>query len=193
MTIFDEAQHHEKEWWGNCCNTLGEELKQLIYAHHMGLAFLEKNGQPYILDLDGKIVVDIGGGPSSLLLKAINGKFIVVDPCEYPKWVEERYWYANIEYIKQPAELVSESILETADEVWIYNVLQHVMDPEEIIKKAKLAKKVRVFEWIDSEVNAMHPHQLTEEKLNSWLGGKGKVETLNGINGCYGKAYYGTF
>lgn len=187
------AQQHEKDWWGNCGNVLGEELKQLVYAHHMGLGFIERNGVPYIIDLNGKVIVDIGGGPNSLLLKAINGKSIVVDPCDYPKWVEERYWYCNVEYIKQTAEDVSESILNAADEVWIYNVLQHVKDPALIIEKCKKAKKIRVFEWIDAETNEMHPHRLTEEKLNEWLGGKGKVEVFNGINGCYGKAYYGTF
>lgn len=191
--MWNKAQEHEKNWWGNCTNTLGEELKQMIYAHHMGIGFIEKNGIPYIIDLDGKVIVDIGGGPTSLLLKAINGKCIVVDPCDYPQWVKERYWYANVEYIKQAAEDLPESILVNSDEAWIYNVLQHVKNPEEIIRKAKLSKKVRIFEWIDAETNEMHPHRLTEENLNKWLGGKGKVEILNGINGCYGKVYYGTF
>jgi hypothetical protein len=172
---------------------LGEELKQLIYAHHMGLTHQEINGKPYIFDLEGKTIVDIGGGPNSLLLKCINFRGAVIDPCDYPNWVATRYSELGIDYIKQTGEDVSESILESADEVWIYNVLQHTIDPEKIIKKAKLAKKIRIFEWIDAEQNHAHPHVLTEEKLNEWLGGKGKIETFNGINGCYGKAFYGTF
>lgn len=193
MSTFENAQLEEKNWWGTCANTLGEEMKQLVYAHHMGLTFQEIDGRPYNIDLDGKVIIDIGGGPSSLLLKGINGKCIVIDPCDYPKWVAERYWQQNIEYIVQQGENVATELLESADEVWIYNVLQHTENPEKIIKLAKLAKKIRIFEWIDAETNHAHPHLLTEEKLNSWLGGVGKVEKFNGLNGCYGKAYYGTF
>ena len=32
-----EATVWEKNWWGNCCNTFGEEFKQLAYADKMGL------------------------------------------------------------------------------------------------------------------------------------------------------------
>jgi hypothetical protein len=191
--MWEQAQKFEKNWWGTCTNTLGEELKQLTYAKRMGIKFSKRDGIPFIIDLQGKTVVDIGGGPNSLLLKLENGKGIVVDPCDYPNWVKERYWIANIEYIKMAAEDVPESILVTANEAWIYNCLQHTKNPEEIIRKAKLTGKVRIFEWIDAEVNEGHPHQLTEENLNKWLGGKGTVETLMGENECYGKCYYGTF
>lgn len=187
------AQEHEKNWWGNCCNTFGEELKQTIYADKMGIKFIERDGNPFIIDLEGKTVLDVGCGPSSLLLKTVNGKRGGIDPCDYPEWVLERYKAAGINFAREAGEDMPEDAMPFISEIWIYNVLQHVKDPESIIKKAKLAKKIRIFEWIDAETNAMHPHQLTEEKLNEWLGGKGTVEQLNGIAGCFGKAYYGTF
>ena len=79
------------------------------------------------------------------------------------------------------------------DEVWIYNCMQHAIDPGAIISNAKRAAPVlRIFEWIDIPAHEGHPHELTEESLNSWIGKKGSVIQLN-QSGCYGKAYYGVF
>ena len=202
--MWDIAQKHEKDWWGNCCNTLGEEMKQLVYAEKMGLKFIEKDGRPFIIDLEGKKVLDIGGGPCSLLLKTINSPLrVVIDPCEYPSWVEKRYIEAGIEFGQFTGEEIPEDIIQKFDEVWIYNVLQHVQDPEKVIQNAKRAGKVvRIFEWIDAETNEMHPHSLKELDLDKWLMPmqvvtdktytKG-VEYLENIKGCTGNCYYGTF
>lgn len=185
--MWNEAQQFEKVWWGTCVNTLGEELKQLAYAERMGIKFEKRDGIPYIIDLQGKTIIDIGGGPTSLLLKAVNGKGIVIDPCDYPNWVSERYWMSNIEHFRTPAE---DFEFPQANEVWIYNCLQHTKDPERIIEKSKKIGFIRIFEWIDSEQNEGHPQILTEENLNNWLGIKGSVEELIGENECFGKAYY---
>ena len=82
------------------------------------------------------------------------------------------------------------------DEVWLYNVLQHTQDPEKIIRNAQRAGRIiRIFEWIETRIsiNEGHPHSFTEQQLNEWLGGEGKVETLNGQANCWGKCYYGIF
>lgn len=79
-------------------------------------------------------------------------------------------------------------------EAWVYNVLQHVMDPEKIIQVAKRAARViRLFEWIDIPPHPGHPHELTEANLSKWLGGEGTVEEFKGENGLSGKAFYGVF
>jgi hypothetical protein len=54
------------------------------------------------------------------------------------------------------------------------------------------SKIIRIFEWIDEPISIGHPQLLTEEKLNKWLGGVGKVERLD-ESGCHGMAYYGVF
>lgn len=191
MINHELAQDEERNWWADCSNMLGEELKQTVYAQYMGLKFHENDGKPYQIDLTGKRVVDIGGGPQSLLLKA-NGAIrrVVADPCDYPNWVATRYTETQIDYLKVPGEEIDDDILKEADEVWIYNVLQHVQSPETIIKKAKQAGKIRIFEWLEAGTNHAHPHELTKEELDKWLGVDGQVVTLNGIYGCYGKAYY---
>ena len=182
----------EKDWWGNCCNTYGEEEKQLVYARKMGLAFFHNGKSPYNIDMQGKSVLDIGGGPCSLLLKCVKlGLSEVVDPCEYPGWVGERYYIAAIVFSQARGEDIRH--INGFDECWIYNVLQHTDDPEKIIANMRRASKIiRIFEWVDTPTNIGHPHTLTKEKLNQWLGGEGKVEDLK-EGGCTGKAYYGVF
>lgn len=182
-----QDQSFESSWWGNCINTFGEETKQITYAHRMGLTVVPDNGHWPVYDMQGKSVVDLGGGPVSMLLKCKNVSGIVVDPCNYPDWIKERYKIAGIDYIVKPAE---EFYTDMFDECWIYNVLQHVMDPKKIIENARsFSKVIRIFEWIDLPAHIGHPHELKEEKLNDWLGAKGTTEQMN-ENGCYGKAYY---
>lgn len=191
--MHDHAQDFEKDWWGTCQNTYGEEEKQLAYAARMGLSFFHNRKSPYNIDLQGRSVLDIGGGPSSLLLKCENSGFTaVVDPCDYPEWVHQRYEEASISYTKEQGEKIVKPKI-TFDEVWIYNVLQHTESPETIINNAKAAGKIiRIFEWIDTITNQGHPHSLNEKDLNKWLGGEGKTEMLN-QTGLYGRCYYGIF
>lgn len=191
---WNTAQEWERQWWGSCQNTYGEEEKQLLYANRMGLRPYHDGRSPYNFDLKGRSVLDIGGGPVSLLLKCTNfKKSYVIDPCEYPNWVWKRYQAAGIEYWHFSGEEVPAGADEF-DEVWLYNVLQHTQDPEKIIRNAQRAGKIiRIFEWIDTRINEGHPHSLTEQQLNEWLSGEGKVEVLNGQANCYGRCYYGIF
>ena len=193
MSIWSEAQKWEGSWWGTCQNTYGEEEKQLLYANRMGLQNFHNGKSPYNFDLQGKSVIDIGGGPCSILIKCVNVVGTVIDPLPLPEWVSERYKLADIKYIRGEGEVC---LVNTGhfDEVWIYNVLQHTSDPEAIIKNAKkYGKIIRIFEWVDTVSNEGHPHILTENKLNEWLGGEGKVEMLNGQANCSGRCYYGIF
>lgn len=189
---WDEHQDFEAGWWGNCVNTYGEETKQLSYAHRMGLKQVNTDGHWPVYDMEGASVLDLGGGPASILLKATNlGRATVVDPCEYPDWIRQRYTVAGVDYERVPAEQWTSEV--TYDECWIYNVLQHVQDPERIIANARAsAMIVRIFEWIDLPPHLGHPHELKAASLTSWLGGHGTVEQMN-ENGCVGRAFYGTF
>ena len=188
----------EKDWWGDCVNTLREELLQFAYSKRMGLQSTYNSRTDYNIDMRGKSVIDMGGGPTSLLLKCQNVKGTVIDPCKFPDWVGGRYKAAGIKYFQIKAEDLT---LAQADEVWIYNVLQHTVDPELIIKNArKAAGTIRLFEYIDTGTSDGHPHELTEAKLNSWLCSRGAVEWINeegdselNKHGAIGKAYYGVF
>lgn len=176
----------ERSYWGDCCNTFDEDQKHYVYAKYMGLEQVH-----FSFNVHGRSILDIGGGPTSMLLKTINmprGK--VIDPIDYPQWTKDRYRIKNIDVQVSPGEEMNES---GWDEVWIYNCLQHAEDPGLIISKARKASKVlRIFEWVDIPAHEGHPHELTEATLNAWIGEQGKVVHLS-EQGCFGKAYYGVF
>lgn len=172
----------EREWWGDCTNTADEEAKQLKYAELMGLDSMRVDGSGWFsapFDLGGRSVLDIGGGPVSLLLKCRNrGDCAVLDPIRWPDWVHERYEAAGISYLQCRAE--SAHLSQVYDEVWIYNVLQHVQDPQKVIEVAIAhGRAVRVFEWLGGEPNAMHPNVMTREFLDGALGVEGVVHTVD--------------
>lgn len=195
-----KAQSWERLWWANCVNTLFEEEKQIIYADKMGLNLVGNEKTPYVIDLNLNSVLDIGGGACSLLLKCIKGTGVVIDPLPLPEWVIARYKEAGIGFINIKGEdmfssrnKLKDMCKDVFDEVWIYNVLQHTENPKKIIENAlKLGKIVRIFEWINTPISDGHINTLTEKELNSWLGGEGKIETMN-KKPTTGIAYYGIF
>jgi hypothetical protein len=178
----------ESQYWGDCCNTFDEDQKHYVYARYMGLKQVG-----YSFDVAGARIIDIGGGPTSMLLKTINlaPRSLVVDPLKYPKWTYARYAAKGIQpIIMRGEDLTITHFQRGCDEAWIYNCLQHTDDPELIIKNAlNAAKTLRIFEWVDIPPHDGHPIELTKEKLDKWTGGLGQVITL-AESGCFGKAYY---
>lgn len=194
---WQESQRVEAAWWGDCTNTYMEETKQLVYANRIGLMSVtnpDDGGHYPLYDLKGKSILDVGGGPVSILLKTIQGgRMVVLDPCWHPEWVTHRYMSHGIGYLRIPAEKYVLGY-QPFDEAWIYNVLQHVQDPEQVVAAARQsANLVRVFEWMFIDPYEGHPHRLDPDSLNRWLDGVGTVETMS-EPWCLGaNAYYGVF
>lgn len=175
--------HFESQYWGNCTNTFDEEQKHYIYAKYMGL-----ERKHYSFNLYNKRIIDIGGGPVSMMLKGIDLKEgLVCDPLIYPEWTKVRYLEKNIKVKHLRGEDVSEV---GWDEAWMYNCLQHTDDPQKVINNAlKSAKIFRIFEWIDIPPHEGHPQMLTREFLDRIIGKNGETVQL-AENGCFGRAYY---
>jgi hypothetical protein len=186
----DDDYKFEKDYWGDCCNTFDEDQKHYVYARYMNL-----QRSHYSFLLENKSVLDIGGGPSSMLLKCRGlAKGLVIDPIEYPRWTKMRYLEKNINVEVKRGE---DCNTRGWDEAWIYNCLQHTDDPILIIQNAKnAAKVVRIFEWINIPPHDGHPVQLTKDLLESCFMDITKIKsgtvTLQ-ESGCYGEAYYGVF
>jgi hypothetical protein len=181
----------EQSFWGDCCNTFDEQQKHYVYARLMGLPVAG-----YSLDVGTPRVLDIGGGPCSMLL--LCNKYMsdswVVDPVPYPTWTRQRYSQKGIQVLRKSGEDLTPEYFQCAwnppfDEAWIYNCLQHCRDPQAIIRNAlSCARRLRLFEWVDIPPHEGHPHELTAEKLDRWTGERGHVVEL-AESGCYGRGY----
>lgn len=212
----DKGLEWEKNWWGTCQNTYGEETKQFFYASKMGLKLHKSHQSPYNIAHWGVSVLDIGGGPVSLLLKVdrmgnkgmciTDGcdctppRLKVIDPIQFPAWVYKRYELAGIEYeIKGGEDITAPKRIgyngDIWNEVWIYNVLQHVKDPKKVIANARrVGSMIRIFEWLDMKPTSTHPHTLQKVELDQWLGGEGKEEIIKTPwDGLAAHCYYGVF
>jgi hypothetical protein len=173
----------EKKFWNNCTNTFDEEQKHYVYAKYMKIM-----QQGFAFVSEGQRILDIGGGPVSMLLKVKNLKEgLVWDPIDYPQWTKDRYAIKNIKVKVAPGEILDEK---GWDEVWIYNCLQHTEDPTAILKRSlSSAKTLRIFEWVNIPPHEGHPQMITADFLDAALGQKGTVVRL-AENGCYGEAYF---
>lgn len=194
LTEWQTHQAWEAEWHADCANSFNEEAKQFTYARLMGLDEFKgyDRGGRLNWNYGDKSVIDIGGGAYSMLLKSQAKRRAVVDPCTYPNWTKVRYQECGIELYQLPAEEINEG-LGTWDIALIYNCLQHTINPQAIIENAKkIAHEIRIFEWVHTGTAIGHPHDLTPEDLDAWLGGTGKVVDLN-EGGCVGQCYYGIF
>jgi len=165
---WDKEQMFEADWWGDCTNTLGEQLKHLTYSRLMGMPIVNEGGK-YAIHQEGRDILDIGGGPCSMLLYTRANKRTVVDPCPYPDWTKARYEAAGIELVRAPAEEFESK--HVYDEAWCYNVLQHTQDPQQVIDvMLNSACMIRMFEWVDIPPHPGHPHELKSRKLVEWGG-----------------------
>jgi hypothetical protein len=186
MTTWLEAQAAELAWWKDWRDgQLAAEIEQLEMASWMGLEV-----EDYEITTAG-VIWDVGGGPISLLLKAVGWEqAVVIDPAPYPDWTSERYAHMGIEVQRMSAEDAFDSLVMRPDEVWIYNTLQHVEDPAYVVHEAcKAAPVVRLFEWVEEPTNDCHLHTLHAADLERYAFDAGARVTgrsgeLNGVK-CY--------
>lgn len=182
-----DHQALETAYWGDCANTYDEEQKHWVYARLMGLKQLH-----WSLEDPPGLILDIGGGPVSMLLKCQrnSGQMLgaVLDPLPYPAWTRQRYMAHGIVTIQQRGEDPLPAAIPWA-EVWIYNCLQHTDDPELIVRNALgVAPVLRLCEWVDIPPHPGHPHMLTADALDEWTGGDGTTVDV-AESGCYGRLY----
>ena len=185
---WQEAQVCEAGYWSSGANMFLEQQKQISYACLMGLDQF-KSG--HCFDLNGMSVLDIGGGPASILLRCANfSRGVVLDPCGYQNWVRQRYEESGIEFVNKQAETYDPD--QQFDEAWIYNVLQHVQDPAAVVELAKkAAQRVRIFDWLETAVSEIHPHTFSKQDIDGLFGAVGQVTHYE--DGQSALAYSGVF
>lgn len=106
----------------------------------------------------GKHIVEVGCGPVPVAFACWNLTLTLVEPLGYA--LPQHQW---IQSTVEDAEF-------DGDEVWCFNVMQHVRDPELFIEKIKRVGVVRFFEPIDYPVSIHHPHSFSLADFRRWFG-----------------------
>ena len=116
------------------------------------------------LNLNNKSIIEIGPAKWSALLYCNNyNQSYVVEPIKYDN-IEKYYDNKNISFIYDCYE---NCISPKVDEIWLFNLMQHVKDPDLLIKKAKLnCDTIRFFEPIDLPTDIAHPFTFS---LNDYI------------------------
>jgi len=184
--VWTQAQRAEREYW---CPTdadawvmrrAAEQEQLALYAGLLGLTPDR---------VRGRSVLDLGCGPQGLLLTMAPflRRGMAVDPLMFAGQDEARYAAAGILRIIEPAETFRAPNDERFDEVWCYNVLQHVMDPERVLETARMhADWVRLFEWLHVPASVVHPHVITVPMIERAFAGWREVRRVHGIARAHG-------
>ena len=156
-----------------------EENSRRAYGHifdYLGMSF----------DQGGKSIIEIGCGayPALSFCGEPNNWMLIVEPLYFQPLQD-----AGIPWTRMAFE---DTDLLPCDEVWLFNCLQHVRDPELVIAKAKqIAYVIRFFEPVDYPTCVYHPHTFTQDDFVRWFGDSVKryTDRLPGFfddDCCYG-------
>lgn len=117
-------------------------------------------------DFKNKILIDIGSGPTGILTRLQAKEKIAVDPLPIDSTDP------SIKRIKARGEEIPLDD-QTADCVFLYNVLQHVMMPEKVLDEGlRILKSGGIFyilEQLNLPTDPSHPHSLKLEMFDNWI------------------------
>lgn len=158
---WQQANDGEIKSWTPVLGTVEMALQEDAFPRHSPVLLLDRG------DAEGKRICDIGGGPVSILLHYNTSGSLVVDPLPIPQIFKDNYYSHGIFLLQKKAEdFLTEFDGSTFDEVWIYNCLQHVQDPELILSLVhKVAPVLRISEPCNYPPNELHPHLFTPEYI----------------------------
>lgn len=122
-------------------------------------------------NLEGLNIIEVGPADFPALAYCTNvKKGIVVEPMPSPILNDICEQHGLI-LVNVPFESVTFTDLEGVKEVWFFNLLQHVADPEIVIDAAKkVADRIRFFEPINEPITEYHLHTFTIEHFQNWFG-----------------------
>lgn len=115
-------------------------------------------------DFQGKTILEIGCGMFPTALWATGKKkATVVDPLTKQFSMDVHHYWNDNNIFAVPEKFEYWNRTEFFDEVWLFNVLQHVFDPELLLERLKgSGSNVRVFECVDVPADDKHhPHMIT--------------------------------
>jgi hypothetical protein len=160
-----EAQQAEHAYWYPAApmdrqRRRQEERERMAwYAGTLGLPAPE---------LASRSVLELGAGPQGLVTAfpgASGIRRIAVEPMPLEPEDLARYVLAGVALVQCPAESYRG---EPVDEVWMTNVLQHVIDPVAVLRTARqhARQRVRLVEWVRVPESVVHPHVITVDLVH---------------------------
>ena len=162
--------------------------------HHGLDKVLSNYSESYAHNQEGKSIIEIGPAHIPALYFCENySQSLIIEPMPSDT-LRELINYLPIYISTSPAE--ETEIEGKADEVWMFNLLQHVLDPNELIENAKKwANTIRFFEPVDQPISDCHPHAPTQEDFKRWFGDSAKLykENPNAVNFHTAKCMHGTW
>lgn len=173
MERWQQAQNAERK-----LHTLGLEEGinhyQKTYQHYF--AFVQLG-----FDLGGLSVMEVGPADFPALRYCKNYAGIVIEPMP-SEHLQQFCKDAGVILFESPMENIDENMeglqaiqksgsVWLADEIWLFNVMQHIIDPQAFVAKCKsLARRIRFFEPINYPTSEYHPHTYTMEDFRNWFG-----------------------
>lgn len=115
-------------------------------------------------------IIEIGCADFPALRYVNNVNCIIVEPLPSSHLVNFCAG-RDIQLIQEPFENIDNGFFLSNYEVWMFNVLQHVQDPDKFIQNAKKAKCVRYFEPIETGTSEYHPFSFTRNDFETWFPG----------------------
>jgi 2-polyprenyl-3-methyl-5-hydroxy-6-metoxy-1,4-benzoquinol methylase len=164
---WEDANKAESAHWVKIMSDKDLANKEDGYYRHAEVMYLNKNNPA------GISVIDIGGGPLSLTLHHKLKDVTVVDPIAITDEYMDNYKVHNTQFVQALAEdFLANYVGKVYDEVWLYNCLQHTIDPEYILDNLyKIGRVLRISEPTNTPINTAHPHSFTpgwyDQKLRS--------------------------
>ena len=120
------------------------------------------------IDFRRKSIAEVGCGPYPSVLSCTYSLAVLYEPLPF-KTLQDAAKDGQVIWYQQAFEDVPHP--PKTDELWLFNCLQHVRDPELLISKAKKsAKIVRFFEPIDFGTSEPHPHTFSIDDFTRWFG-----------------------
>lgn len=116
-----------------------------------------------------KKILEIGPGVYACLLFCNNIKnCAIIESMEFPKNIQKIYKEKGIKIYQNPVENLN--FKAEFDEVWVFNVMQHIWNPNVFIEKLKnCSNKILFFEPINTELNEEHVYSYTKEDFENYF------------------------
>lgn len=176
-SVWEKAQIAEREQHklGYTEGLLHYAASYSNYFHFVGLG----------KDLGGMRIIEIGPADFPALYFCTNYVGVIIEPMP-SEHLEKLAAEKVVKLIREPFETVTEDQL--ADdknypltEIWLFNVMQHIIDPDTFIEKCKaIAQRIRFFEPIDQPVTEYHPQSYTANDYTKWFGGQSCMNIYSG-------------